>query len=114
VLDASLFPRTQKNLLRRKSSLRLAGDAAAINGVTIHIHSTGLGQDITAKTDANGMIAGTVAMDPLAKLNGSSVFDALKLAIQPGDNPQLVKNDQLDLSGVSDVLTFFEYSFDYR
>jgi hypothetical protein len=66
------------------------------------------------KTDASGQVAGTASTDPLFALNGHPVFDTLTIAVQAADNPQLVAAGKLVLSGLSDVMTYFEYTFDYR
>jgi hypothetical protein len=114
VYDATLFPRTQTNLKRTKSSLRVTGDAATTNGLTLRVASAVTGKTYTVKTDANGLVPGTAAADPLSVLNGSAVFDTLSISIQAADNPGLVSGGKLNLTGLSDLMTYFEYSFDYR
>lgn len=114
VYDATLFPMTQTNLKRTKSSVRVSGDAATMNGLTLRVTSAVLGTTFTVKTDANGVVAGTVAADPLFGLNGNPVFDTLTIAILPEDNPTLVSAGKLNLNGLTDLLTYFEYTFDYR
>ena len=114
VYDATLFPMTQTNLKRTKSSLRVSGDAATTNGLTLRVTSSVKGTTFTVKTDANGVVAGTVAADPLFSLNGNPVFDTLTIAILPADNPALVNAGKLNLNPLTDLMTYFEYSFDYR
>jgi len=114
VYDATLFPTTQTNLKRTKSSLRVSGDAQTMSGLTLHVASKVLGQTFTVKTDANGMVAGAVAADPLFALNGQPVFDILTVTITAADNPQLANAGKLNLNGLVDLATYFEYSFDYR
>jgi hypothetical protein len=50
----------------------------------------------------------------LGNLRGKAVFDRWKVAIRAADNPGLVRDGALDLSGLQDVLCFFEYEFKYR
>jgi hypothetical protein len=114
VFDASLFPRTQTNLKRTKSSLRVSGDAATISGLTLRITSAVTAKTYTVKTDANGVVAGSAATDPLLPLNGTPVFDTLSISIQAADNPALVTGGKLNLSGLTDLMTYFQYTFDYR
>jgi hypothetical protein len=114
VYDETLFPMTQTNLKRTKSSIRVSGDAATMNGLTLHVVSATTGKTYTAKTDANGVVAGTAATDPLSVLNGSAVFDTLTISILAADNPGLLVTGKLNLSGLTDLMTYFEYTFDYR
>jgi len=114
VYDATLFPMTQTNLKRTKSSVRVSGDAATTNGLTLRVASAVTGKTYTVKTDANGLVAGTAPADPLSVLNGSAVFDTLTISIQAADNPALVNAGKLNLNGLSDLKTYFEYTFDYR
>jgi hypothetical protein len=114
VYDDTLFPMTQTNLKRTKSSLRVSGNAATMNGLTLRVTSSVMGKTFTVKTDANGMVAGTAAADPLFALNGNPVFDTLTIAILPADNPTLVNAGNLNLNGLTDLMTYFEYTFDYR
>ena len=55
VCDATLFPMTQTNLKRTKSSLRVLGDPTVTKGVTLHVASSVLGRELVVKTDANGL-----------------------------------------------------------
>jgi hypothetical protein len=112
--DATLFPMTQKNLKRTKSSLRVTGDLATTKGLTLRVTSAVTTKTYTVKTDASGIVAGAAAADPLSQLNGQPVFDTLSIAILPADNPALVKGGKLNLNGLVDLLTYFEYTFDYR
>jgi len=114
VYDETLFPMTQTNLKRTKSSIRVSGDAATTNGLTLHVASAMSGKTYTVKTDANGVVAGTAATDPLSVLNGSAVFDTLTISILAADNPGLLVAGKLNLSGLTDLMTYFEYTFDYR
>jgi hypothetical protein len=93
--------------------LRVSGQAATTTGLTLRVASTATGQTYTVKTDANGVIAGTGAGGPLSVLNGSTAFDTLSISILAADNPTLVNAGKLDLTGLTDLMTYFEYTFDY-
>jgi hypothetical protein len=114
VYDASLYPLTQTNLKRTKSSLCLSGLPALISGLTLHVSSSVLNRELVVTTDANGMVAGTAATDALSPLNGQPVFDTLTITIKPDDNAGHLTNGKLDLTGVTDLMTYTEYTFDYR
>ena len=107
-IDDSLFPRTQKNIVRKTTSLRATGDPAVAHGLTLHVASAALGKTFVVKTDAK-----TGAVD-LPALNGKPAFDTLTITIKPEDNPTLVQAQKLTLDGLSDVQTYVEYTFDYR
>jgi hypothetical protein len=114
VYDETLFPMTQTNLKRTKSSLRVSGNTAAISGLTLRVASAATGRSYTVKTDAKGLVAGTAPADELSVLNGSAVFDTLTISILAADNPALVTAGKLNLDGLSDLMSYFEYTFDYR
>jgi hypothetical protein len=110
--DADMFPRNQTKLKRTAITLKARG--AAANGLTLRLKSANHGAaEIVAKTDATGMVVDT-AGQPLNPLRGEALFDNWTFRILAADNPTLVKNGVLDLSGLSDLLAFFEYTFDYR
>lgn len=112
--DASMFPRNQTNLRRTGITLQAAGTPAAAHGLTLRLRSTNHGAaDIVMKTDANGVISDT-AGQPLNPLRGENLFDSWTIRVLAADNPGLVVNNVLDLSGLSDLSAFFEYTFDYR
>ena len=114
VFDASMFPRNQKNLKRTAITLKASGAPATANGLTVRLKSTNHGAaEIVGKTDANGLILDT-AGKPLNPLRGEALFDTWTLRILAADNPTLVQNGALNLSGLSDLLAFFEYTFDFR
>jgi hypothetical protein len=112
VFDASMFPRNQLDLKRRKLSLRVAGAAAA--GLKLRLDSQAHGSQLVLTTDANGEVDGIAAGSPLAPLQGEPVFDTWKIAIDAADNPALAPGGVLDLSGLSDLMVFVEYDFNYR
>jgi len=113
--DQTMFPHSQKDLLRSRTVVKLTGDAQAVQNVTIHLVADAVGAAAMAlKTDANGEIDDSIPGSPLAALRGKPMIDRLAVSIAAADNPQLVKNGVLDLSGLRDVLLFMEYGFTYR
>ncbi len=115
VFDGTMFPHSQKDLQRSRTVLKLTGDPATVQNVTIHLVADAVGPaGMTLKSDANGEIDDSAAGSPLAALRGKPMLDRLALSITAADNPQLVKDGALDLSGLRDVLLFTEYGFTYR
>src|SRR5690348_8846145 len=99
-----MFPRNQTNLKRTAITLKASGVPAAANGLTLRLTSANHGAaEIVAATDATGMIV-DAAGQPLNPLRGEALFDNWVLHILAADNPTLVKNGALDLSGLSDLL----------
>jgi receptor-binding and translocation channel-forming TcA subunit of Tc toxin len=112
--DATLFPRSQKNLKRTRDSLKVTGPAA--KGLTLRLTAgatAAAGGEIVLTTDDRGEVR-DAAGSPLAALQGKDVLDRWRFAVRAEDNPQLVKDGVLDLSGIDDLMVFFEYQFDYR
>jgi hypothetical protein len=114
VFDTWMFPQNQTDLVRSTNTIKLTGRPTAVNGVTVHLVSEVAGGELTFTSDAKGEILDTPAGAPLANLKGKAVLDTWHLEIRAADNPQLVQNGKLDLSGIEDVLVFFEYTFKYR
>ena len=112
--DATMFPRTQTNLVRSTDTIRLAGKPDSIRNLTIRLASTVLGAELVLKTDNDGVVKDKVAGAPLGQLMTKPVLDRWKLRITAEDNPTLVHSGALDLSGLDDVQVFFEYTFAYR
>ncbi len=113
VFDATLFPRSQQALKRQRDTLKVTGQAAAVQGLTLRLTTDAAGGEMVLKTDAKGEVRDS-AGSPLAALKGKAVLDRWRFAVRAGDNPQLVKNGALDLSGIDDLMVFFEYQFNYR
>jgi hypothetical protein len=67
-------------------------------------------------TAADGTVAGSAAGDPLGALIGKVIVDDWAITMQAGDNPGKPTTAQgnVDLSGLQDVQSYQEYSFDYR
>lgn len=115
VFDTTMFPHSQKDLLRSRTVVKFTGVEHAVQNVTIQLTADAVGAAaITLKTDANGEIDDSAVGSPLAALRGKPVLDRFVLSITAADNPQLLKNGVLDLSGLRDVLLFTEYRFTYR
>jgi hypothetical protein len=114
VIDTTLFPKIQTNMVRKKTNLRITGDAATAHGLKLHLKSENGGPELVLTTDANGQVAGAIAGDPLFGLNGKPVFDKWTLRITAADNPGLVKDGKLVLTGLNDVMAYLEYDFQYR
>ena len=113
-VDSMLFPMNQRNPKRSTCTLRLSGQSAVVKNLKLRLTSAQLGTDIQLQADANGEIFDTAAGAPLAALRGKSMLDHWKLVITAADNPALVINSKLDLTGLDDVLSFSDYTFDYR
>lgn len=113
VFDAAMFPRNQTNFNRNQTTLKVSGKPAAISGLTLRLKSKIHGTELVLKTDAQGLIT-DVAPQPLNALRNQTLLDEWTIRITVDDNPTLVQGGTLDLSGISDVLAFFEYGFDYR
>jgi hypothetical protein len=114
VFDATMFPRTQKDLVRTTNVVKLTGRPDVVRQLTLRLVSDALGGELVLTTDANGEVLGAAAGSPLASLQGRPVLDRWRLAIRAADNPQLATGGALDLGGLDDVSVFFEYTFNYR
>lgn len=110
LFDEAQFPRSQKDRVRSSVTLKLAGDPATIANLTLTLHSDALGSALTLTTDANGEVTGA----PLADLLSKPVLDTWQIKIEAAANAPLVKEGKLDLSGLTDLMVFFEYQFTYR
>ena len=85
--DASLYPRYQTALVRRKLSLKVSGEPATAAGLTLRIVSSAHGAELRVTTDAHGELAGLQPTDPLGPLAGEPVFDTWTIRITAEDNP---------------------------
>ena len=106
---SAMFPRSEKDRRRTDVALRLTGEPATVGGLTLRLSSREHGSALTLTTDAPGLVD-----EPLDALAGEPVLDNWTLRITAEDNPQLVRDGALDLSGLRDVLVFLEYQFLYR
>jgi hypothetical protein len=114
IVDASLFPMTQRDLKRNTTTIKLSGKPETVNGLTLRLVSEELGTELLLTADAQGEILDTTPGSPLAQLQNHPVFDRWHFRITAADNPSLAVNGTLDLSGLNDVLTFTDYTFNYR
>jgi hypothetical protein len=105
--DAGMFPRNQLNFKRTALTLKISGKPTTIANLTLRLTSTNHASEIVVKTDANGLVS-DAAGQPLNALRNEALLDQWTIRITPADNPNL------DLNGIGDVMTFFEYTFDYR
>jgi hypothetical protein len=113
-IDASLFPANQRDPKRVSTIMRLSGEPATINNLKIRISTSQLGSELLLAADANGEINDSIPGVGLALLRGKSLQDQWKIRITDADNPGLVQNGKLNLSGLRDVLTLSDYTFTYR
>jgi hypothetical protein len=114
IVDASLFPLNQLNLKRNKTTIKLIGKATTVNGLKLRLTSDQLATELVLTADAQGEILDSTPGSPLAQFQNRAVLDGWHFKIKPEDNPSLVVNGSLDLSGLDDVMTFTDYTFTYR
>jgi hypothetical protein len=113
VFDAGMFPRNQTNVTRTNVTLKATGAPATINGLKLRLTSAGLPAEIVLTTNASGEVNDATPGQPLRALRNKPMTDKWTLRILAADNPGLVTGGALNLSGLTDVLFFFEYKFDY-
>ena len=108
--NREIFPFNQVDLKRQTTTLKVLGEAASINGLTVELHSKALNQAIKVKTDADGKVAAN-AFNPLAQ---QDMIDEWTVKVLEADNPQLVKDGKMDLSGLKDFIFLMDYTFNYQ
>lgn len=109
-IDSNMFPANQTNLILKEYRFQAVGEASTINNLVFEVGFANLGSDFTFTADGNGAIDGTAGYgDPI----GKSLFDQWTIRIKGADNPHLVQDGQLNLSGLQDIILFVEYDFDY-
>jgi hypothetical protein len=104
--EPGMFPNNQTNLKRIDVKLKMSGAAETINGMTLRLKSQAHGSELVVASDANGEVN-------VSALLNENLIDTWNISITPADNAGLVMDGKLNLSGLQDVLAFFEYSFDY-
>jgi len=114
VFDAYLFPRNQKNFMRTQVTLKALGKPGTAGNLKMRLTSANHAGELVLTTNAQGEINQATPGQPLDVLKNKSMLDTWKLRITASDNPALVNNGVLDLTGLDDIMLFFEYSFDYR
>lgn len=107
VLDASLLPANQGQPVLRRYTLQARGPAAA--GLRLRVDWRGLGDGHTFELGPDGVADGAAFAAPL----GRTLFDTVAFTVQAADNPQLVAEGVLQLSGIEDLALFVEYDFTY-
>jgi hypothetical protein len=107
---APMFPANQTNRRRTDVVLRLTGDPSTVRNLTLRLASEEHGEPLTLTTDNSGEVDGTA----LAPLRGEPVLDSWTVRITADDNPNLVRDGQLDLGGLNDLMVLLEFTFDYR
>ena len=114
VFDAGMFPCNQKNFKRTRVTLKVLGKQDSVGGLKLRLTSSNHGAEIPLTTDAQGEVNETTPGQPLNALLNEFLLDQWTLRITQADNPALVNNGVLKLTGLDDILIFFEYAFDYR
>jgi hypothetical protein len=114
VVDRDMFPSNQVKLMRTRLVLRGTGDSSTFAGLTLRLESEEAGETLRVTLDDEGLADSTTPDSPLATLVGRPVFDRWTVTIDPNDNPTLVDDGELVLSGLRDLSAFLEYTFDYR
>jgi hypothetical protein len=109
---AADLPRTQKDLARTSFTLRLAGQSATVASRTVRLTPASTGTELVLTTDGDGLVQGA----PVASLLGGPVADTFTIAVTAADNPDLPlgAGGVPDLSGLSDVSVYQDYSFTWR
>jgi hypothetical protein len=108
VLDAGLLPANQGDPQLKAYHLQGRGPAAA--GLKVRVDWAGLANGTLFTLDADGNADGSAFAAP----TGRTMYDTLTFTVDPADNPQLVQDGALDLSGLLDLALFVEYDFTYR
>ncbi len=108
--DVSMFPHNQKNLKRTMVKMNTLGTPETISDLTFRLKSANHGSEIVLKTNDKG----EVNSQQFNGLLSEPMFDQWNLHVTAADNPALVSNGIVNLSGLKDVQIFFEFSFDYR
>lgn len=114
VFEPNLFPANQKNFKRTQITLKVLGETQTIQNLKIRLTSANHSNEIILTTDQQGEVNQNTPGQPLNALLNELLMDEWTLKITEEDNPTLVQNGKLDLTGLTDLLIFFEYSFDYR
>jgi hypothetical protein len=114
VFDDLMFPRNQKDLLRKTTTIKLTGTPLVIKNLKIRMTCAALPSEIIVQSDGTGEINDIPVTSLLKGLQNKSIMDTWKWKITGADNPHLVQNGVLDLSKLNDIMIFTQYSFNYR
>jgi Tc toxin complex TcA C-terminal TcB-binding domain len=112
--EPDMFPANHENLRRDRVVLQASGDAPTIASLTLRLASAELGTEARITLDGQGAADSETAGSALAPLLNRPVLDTWTITIDPADNPSLVRDGRLDLTGLRDLSVFLEYRFDYR
>jgi hypothetical protein len=85
----------------------------AANGITVGLSTPAHGA-VTAATDTNGSIESDIVSSPWAPLGTGTAIGTYALSIAQADNPQLVNDGALDLSGIVNIGFVLGYTFTAR
>jgi hypothetical protein len=112
--DPIAFPRNQVNLTRLSNTLKVTGVPATAQNLTMRLTADPAAGELILQTDANGLVLDSIPGSPLLALQGQAMVGDWRIRITSADNPQLLQNGVLDLSGLDDLLIFSQYKFSYR
>lgn len=112
IMDFSedMFPYNQTNLSRNNTSVKVLGKGDSAKNLTLQVHSEALDKTLKVTTDGDGKVAAT----EFNSLKNGLMIDKWTITISKADNPQLVADDKLDLTGISDIIFLSDYNFKYR
>jgi hypothetical protein len=114
VFDAGMFPHQQTDLQRTDVVLKVTGQANVMANLKLRLRAANFGNELVLTTNAQGEVNDSTPGQPLRNLRRQSMLDTWSVRITAADNPGLVQDGKLDLSGLNDVLLFVEYNFKYR
>ena len=106
----AMFASTETSRERTNVVLKLVGEPATVGGLTLRLDLARARRPAHAH-DRRDAVSSTRRCEPLS---GEPVLDSWTLRITAEDNPDLVRDGALDLSGLRDVLVLLEYQFLYR
>ena len=109
-LSEDFFPANQVNRKLTQYFIRATGDAAAVKNLKLNVQLINLNKSKTLTLNATGENDGSSFADPV----GKPLLDTWTFSILAADNPQLVKDGVLDLSGIQDLSMFTEFTFDFK
>ncbi len=109
--SAAMFPSNQTNRRRSDIVLRLTGEPSTVRNLTLRLASDEHGEQLTLTTNAAGEVDSDGARRRCAASRSSTAG--------PSASPRRTTRTscataQLDLSGLSDLMVFLEFNFDYR
>ena len=105
---------TRRTLKRTTSTLKATGEAATVGGLTLRLTHRVHGAEMTIRTDAAGEVNATTPGQPLNALRNENLLRQLDREDHGGGQPGPGHGGKLDLAGLTDLLVFLEYTFEYR